>query len=100
MRRRDSAFGDADEKFSVIASASAGRDHAVVARLLAVFAKRARDPPHARMKPEQRAHGANGDVERPVGGAYMRELVRERHALLRIAPSLGPRARHNNDWVE
>ena len=57
-RRGRNAIGGAHEQFRIVASAHAGGDDAIVARQLAIFAQTARNPPHARMKPVQRAADA------------------------------------------
>src|SRR5262249_7257255 len=93
--RRHAAVGYTHEQFRVVAPASSGSDDTIIAGLFAVFAERADDPPDARMKPEKRTHGAPGDVEGPVSGSDMRELVRQRHSLLGMTPALAPHARDN-----
>ena len=59
-------------------------DHAFVARELARFAEHARQPPGARMEPEQRAGDSRAKSEQPVGGANVRELVEQHHAPLLV----------------
>ena len=65
--------------------------HAIVAGQLPLDTQAARDPPHTRMRPIERARDGGHHLRQTIVPADVRELVKENRAAAILGPRVGDR---------
>ncbi len=84
---------DLEQMAGILTRPGARRDHAVVARQLALDAQAARDPPGGRMEPVDRAGRERQRLREAIVPRDVRQLVKDHGA----SSVLGPRVGHGRD---
>ena len=92
---RAECVGDVEQMPGVVARGRAGGEHAIVAGELLLCAQPLRRPPHARMRPVQRARAGGDPLDQAVAPRDVRQLVQQHRPPAIVGPVVGRRGKHD-----